>query len=36
MKEQYQVPKTEIISFEDSDILTTSDNQGEDTGEWDF
>ena len=36
MKEQYQAPKTEIISFEDSDILTTSGNPGEDTGEWDF
>lgn len=36
MKEQYQTPKTEIISFADSDILTTSGNPGEDTGEWDF
>ena len=36
MKEQYQAPKTEIISFADSDILTASDNRGEDTGEWDF
>ncbi len=36
MKEQYQAPKTEIISFADSDILTTSGNPGEDTGEWDF
>lgn len=36
MKEQYQAPKTEIISFEDSDILTASGNQDEDTGEWDF
>lgn len=36
MKEQYQAPKTEIISFEDSDILTASGNQSEDTGEWDF
>lgn len=36
MKEQYQAPKTEIISFADSDILTTSGNPDEDTGEWDF
>ena len=36
MKEQYQAPKTEIIGFADSDILTTSGNPGEDTGEWDF
>ncbi len=36
MKEQYQAPKTEIISFADSDILTASGNPGEDTGEWDF
>lgn len=36
MKEQYQAPKTEFISFADSDILTTSGNPGEDTGEWDF
>lgn len=36
MKEQYQAPKTEIISFADYDILTTSGNPGEDTGEWDF
>ena len=36
MKEQYQAPETEIISFADSDILTTSGNPDEDTGEWDF
>ncbi len=34
MKEIYEEPKITIISFEATDIITTS--SGDDIGEWDF
>ena len=34
MKEIYEEPQITIISFETTDIITTS--SGDDIGEWDF
>lgn len=39
MKEMYEEPKITIISFENFDIITTSDDlrdKDENIGEWDF